>query len=341
MTKKKQKTAATANTNWVDDSLTLCGKEIPVRLGKLPQTELKFYPENPRLYSIVRAGEAEPSQSTIEKKLGAMDHVKQLAQSIRANSGLTDPLIVRDGDFVVLEGNSRLGAYRLLARNDAIKWGMVKCKLLPKDISEDMVFALLGEYHIIGKKDWAPYEQAGYLYRRHTIHGVDPAKMAQEMGLSTRAVAQMISVYSFMVEHKDNDVSKWSYYDEYLKHNPIKKARETNPGMDKAVVKKIKSGEIPRAVDVREKLTKIAAAGKKVVKSFLEKEDSFEKSYDKAIARAANNPWYKRLNKFRTMLADPDVEEDFKSMSESHQKKCIYELNKIKQAVETLTGRIR
>ena len=338
MTKKKQKTA---DASWVDDTLTLCGKEIPVKLGKLPQAELKFYPENPRLYSIVRAGDAEPPQSMIEKKLGAMEHVKQLAQSIRANCGLTDPLIVRDGDFVVLEGNSRLGAYRLLARNNAIKWGMVKCKLLPKDISEDMVFALLGEYHIIGKKDWAPYEQAGYLYRRHTIHGVDPARMAQEMGLSTRAVAQMIRVYSFMVEHKDNDVSKWSYYDEYLKHNSIRKAREANPGMDKAVVKKIKSGEIPRAVDVREKLTKIAAAGKNVVKPFVEKENTFEKAYDKAIARGADNPWYKRLNKFRTMLADPDVEEDFKSMSDSHRKKCVYELNKIKQAVETLKGRLK
>ena len=49
-----------------------------------------------------------------------MDHVKQLVQSIRANGGLTDPLIVQDGEFVVFEGNSRLAAYRLLARLDPL-----------------------------------------------------------------------------------------------------------------------------------------------------------------------------------------------------------------------------
>jgi hypothetical protein len=142
---------------WINDSLTLSGKEIPVRVGFLSHQELKFYPENPRLYSLVRADEKVPSQKEIEEKLAQMDHVKTLIQSIKANGGLTDPLIVRDGDYVVVEGNSRLAAYRLLAQREPIKWGMVKCKLLPKDISEDLIFLLLGEYHIIGRKDWQPY----------------------------------------------------------------------------------------------------------------------------------------------------------------------------------------
>ena len=84
--------------------------------------------------------------------------------------------------FVVLEGNSRLAAYRELAKNDAIKWGKAKVRLLPDDISEELVFALLGEYHIIGRKDWAPYEQAGYLYRRNVTHGVSAQSMARRDG---------------------------------------------------------------------------------------------------------------------------------------------------------------
>jgi hypothetical protein len=329
-----------ATTAWVKGTLTLCNKEIPVRTGLLPQADLRFYPENPRIYSIVSVEEKEPQQGVIESRLAEMEHVKQLVQSIRANGGLTDPLIVRDRDFVVLEGNSRLAAYRLLARLDPIRWGQVKCTLLPLEIGEDMVFALLGEYHIIGKKDWAPYEQAGYLYRRNKVHGVEPARMAEEMGLSHRMVTHLIQVYSFMLEHKENDINRWSYYEEYLKHNSVKKARQTNPKLDEVVVSKINSGEIARAVDVRDKFTKIAAAGGKVLAAFVSGDRDFEESYDRAVARGADNTWYKRLNKFRRQIAEPETAQDLQGMSVDHRKKCLFELRKIKQAVESLLTKL-
>jgi hypothetical protein len=166
-----------ASDRWISDTLTVARVEIPVRCGWMPQSDLQFYPENPRIFSIL-SGEEEVSQADIQERLGRMDHVKTLLQSIKANGGLTDPLLVRDGDLVVLEGNSRLAAYRLLAKGDAIAWGMVKVKLLPADVNEGLVFALLGEYHIVGRKDWAPYEQAGYLWRRQHNHNVSPARMA-------------------------------------------------------------------------------------------------------------------------------------------------------------------
>ncbi|MGA2545393.1 MAG: ParB N-terminal domain-containing protein [Rectinemataceae bacterium] len=269
-----------------------------------------------------------------------MDHVKQLVQSIRANGGLTDPLIVRDGDYVVLEGNSRLAAYRLLEGNDPIKWGKVKCTLLPKDISESLVFALLGEYHIIGKKDWAPYEQAGYLYRCYKQHGVEQAKMAQEMGLSTKKVGHLIDIYTFMVKHGDDVVERWSYYDEFLSHHSITKAREECPELDSVFIEKVKSGEIPKAVDVRDKLTKIAAVGGKVLKAFVTDEDNFEKCYDRAIARGADNVWYKRLNKFHEQLSDPDLKDIFLDMNEAHRKKCAFEMKKINQILDSLLSKL-
>ncbi len=325
---------------WVDGTITLSGKEVPVRTGYLPVGELRFYPENPRLYSIVCAGEEQPSQAVIQKRLAVMDHVKQLIQSIRANGGLTDPLLVRDGDFVVLEGNSRLAAYRILAANDAIKWGKIKITLLPKDISESLIFALLGEYHIIGRKDWAPYEQAGYLYRRCKHHGVDPAVMAAEMGLSKREVNHLINIYTFMVKHGDEAIERWSYYHEFFDHHSISRAREKFPDFDHVFVEKVKSGEIPRAVDVREKLTKIATVGGKVLKAFISEEDNFEKCFDRSIARGADNAWYKRLNKFREQLADPDLKDVFLGMDETHLKKCLFEIRKIRQFLETLQSKI-
>jgi hypothetical protein len=321
---------------WIESTLTLQKQEINVRTGLLRVPDLRFYPENPRLYSIMYDGTGEPSQKAILEKLSSMEHVKQLRQSIISNNGLIDPIIVRDGDFVVLEGNSRLAAYKLLYQQDPIHWGKVKSTLLPSDIPEPLVFALLGEYHIIGKKDWAPFEQAGYLYRRNRNHHADPAEMAKEMGLSVKMVSHLIRVYAFMVEHHDDDVGRWSYYDEYLKHYAIRRAREELPELDEVFVKKVKSHEIPRAVDVRDKFTKIAAVGGKTLHAFVSEKGNFERCYERSILRGADNVWYKRLGKFREQLAEPDLKHVFLEMSEDQLKKCLFEMKKISSILERL-----
>jgi hypothetical protein len=116
--------------------------------------------------------------------------------------------------------------------------------------------------------------------------------------------------------------------------------RQTHPELDKVVVTKIKSGEIPRAVDVREKLTKIAKAGGKALNSFIESEGSFERSYERALDHGADNTWYQRFHKFRSQLADDDARDDLTEMNEAHRKKCIFELKKIQQAIKLLLDRL-
>ena len=274
-----------SDSTWIRDTLTLSGKEIEVKNGYLPIYDLVFYPENPRIYSLIRTPDTEPSQDEIFNRLKKSDHVKQLIQSIRANGGLTDPMLVRAGDLVVLEGNSRLAAYRELARNDAIAWGMAKVRLLPSDISESLVFALLGEYHIIGRKDWAPYEQAGYLYRRNVVHEVSAENMASEMGLSKRRVNHLINTYKFMVDHNETDVSRWSYYDEYLKSRIVGRARQGNPELDGIVVGKVKSREIPAAMDVRNKLVKLldtTKVGPEPTRILVSGKRTFERAFESA-----------------------------------------------------------
>jgi hypothetical protein len=316
---------------YLKESLTLCKQEVDVTLCKLPQFELQFFPENPRIYSLIKPDEAEPSQEEIQERLLKMDHVKKLVQSIRANGGLTDPLIVRDGDYVVLEGNSRLAAYRKLAKEDPIKWGFVKCKLLPRDIDESLVFALLGEYHIIGRKDWAPYEQAGYLYRRNKNQGVSAEQMASEMGLTKSRVSFLISVYSFMIEKKDYDIDHWSYYEEYLKSHKIRKARDNHPQLDEIIPSMIKTAKIEKAVDVRKKVSKVFSSGPKLINKFIENQD-LETCYEIAISRGVECVWLQRLKKFRGQNATQSaLEEMLESTSENNEirKKLSYEWKKI------------
>ena len=328
-----------ADSTWVSDTLTLGGKEIPVRNGYLPIHDLSFYSENPRIYSLIQRPSSEPSQDEIFNRLRQLDNVKQLIQSIRANGGLTDPMLVRDSDLVVLEGNSRLAAYRELARNDAVKWGKAKIRLLPSDISEKLVFALLGEYHIIGRKDWAPYEQAGYLYRRNVTHGVSAASMASEMGLPVRTVNHLINTYKLMVEHEETSVTRWSYYDEYLKSSIVRRARREHPELDDIVVGKIKRREISAAVDVRSKLVKlldVAKVGPQPTKILLSGAKTFERAFESAQERGVDNMWLRRFRRFKGELQVPAFLADLDRMSPEQQDKCLYEVGKIQQGIERI-----
>ena len=326
-----------SSTNWTADSITLRGTEVAVKSGWIEQSELQFYPDNPRLYTIVRSSGESPSQEGIEQQLIGMDHVKQLVQTIRANNGLIDPILVRDGDLMVLEGNSRLAAYRLLAKNDPVKWGLVKVTLLPDDISPNLVFALLGEYHLIGKKDWAPYEQAGYFYRRHHDHGIALEEIAKDMGISKKRIQHLVDVYQFMLDRHESDTNRWSYYDEYFKNVAIRKARHDNPSMDEVVVRKIRSGEIPRAIDIRDRLGKIAKAGGKSLTRFLREDDSFQEAYELTADR---NIWFERFNRLRKQLATGDFEREIPAMTNAERKRCIYELKKIEQAMKVVIPKL-
>lgn len=308
------------------NTITLLGQEIPVRSCKLPQADLKFYPENPRIYSIVHGSTEALSQKEIENRLKKLDHVVKLVQSIKSHKGLINPLIVRDGDNVVLEGNSRLAAYRILAHIDAIQWGQVKCTILPADIQDDLVFALLGQYHIIGQKDWQPFEQAGYLWRRCNKHGIAVDKIGKEMGVAVKTINHLVGIYQFMVDHHEESPDRWSYYAEYLKPRKVQKQREEHPQLDKIIVSKIRNGEISKAVDVRDKVVKIIAVGGKTLRKFMETKGSLGECYEAAIDRGANNQVLKKLENFKKMISDPDTKDELLEMPDNQQNKCIFTL---------------
>lgn len=331
---------ASAPSSAPSETLLIRGVEVLVQTTSLPQADLRFFVENPRVYSILRSDGEEPSQADIERKLLEMDHVKALIQDIRRDGGLTDPVVVRAGKLEVLEGNSRLAAYRALARTDPIKWNRMKVRLLPENMDETLIFALLGQYHIKGKKDWAPFEQAGFLYRRSKSHDVDLARLAEEIGLSRRKVEHLVAVYQFMLDHGEADTARWSYYDEYLKSAAIRKARLGHSGFDALVVEKIKTGEIARAVDVRDRLPVICAAPK-TLKRFATRACDFEDAHDHAVEAGADSTPYKKLAKFRQWLAKPEVEASLSRAQGETRNKIQFELDKLSSRVDAVRAKLR
>ena len=326
------------------DTLTIGKKVFDVRIDELNQADLKFYVDNPRVYSVLRSQTETPSQQEIEELMTNMEHVKQLKLSIEENGGLIDPLIVRDGDFVVLEGNSRLAAYRLLCRVDPVRWGKVKCTILPADIDDSAIFTLLGQYHIVGRKDWSPFEQAGYLYRRKQDTRYPVEAMAKELGITAGVAQNYIKVYEFMLENNELAPEKWSYWEEYLKNRAVKKARETDKELDKVVVEAVRSGQITQAMEMRklgEFLSSQSKSAKKAVERIKKKEITVSDAYDVLQDSGQINDLIKKLERFRELINAPEFEKTLNESNDDIKGKAGFTIKKIYKRLESIYDKIK
>ena len=283
---------------------------IEYREREMKVDELKFWPENPRVYSALRQklyGE-EPTQKDIEEVMTSLENVKRLRSSIKAFGGLTHPLFVRNG--VVIEGNSRLAAYRLLCRVDKIKWAKVRCNVLPDDMSDDLVFALIGSIHIDGVTEWTPFEQAGYLFR-HLQKSKKPIEaIAKDCGLTSSKAKLYVKVYETMLANEDTDQSKWSYYVEMLKNSDITTKSKNFPELNliDTLCKKIKDGSITKANEFRD-IGKLAKANSseayKALEAYINDEESLESAVTKVSAEEQKKHARHIAKSFREFLANP------------------------------------
>ena len=327
--------------NVIEDYLVIGKEKYPVKKCEIEQNKLLFYPENPRVYSVLNIDNNTPTQKEIEELMCKKDHVKRLKESIKSNGGLIDPIIVRDGDFVVLEGNSRLAAYRMLSVQDPIKWAKIKAMLLPKDIPDSAVFALIGQYHIIGRKDWEPYEQAGYLSRTLNKSNQTPELLANSLGISVADVKKLLSVYEYMIEKNDNHPSKWSYYEELLKNRRIKKAFNEVPELEEKIVNDIKNNKIKMAIDIR-KLGDISKVNdklsKKILKEIADGEQDIYSGYDIVAGSGKMDNNYQIISNFRKKITDDNFAS--KLIKDDNIKGIEFELKKIERTISVLLKNI-
>ncbi len=315
-------------------------RKVQVLEGELDQEMLSFYAENPRIYSIVCSAGETPTQDTIFETLSKMDHVKRLYQSIKLNGGLTDPVIVKKDTLEVLEGNSRLAAYRMLAKKDPISWSKILVRVLPDDINDSQIFTLLGEYHVNGKKDWSPFEVASYVYRRHEKHKIPKSQIATELSKSTKAITHLINVVQFMMDNGEENPNRWSYYDEYLKSRKLNSVRKEYPELDKVVVEQIQDGRIAKAADIRDKLPVIATSNNKNLKKYVLGERDLSQAYDSAQAQGADAAFYCKLKRTREAFADTTIDEELSGMSPEVLKKCKFEIHKLETRLSHLREKV-
>lgn len=147
----------------------------------------------------------------------------------------------------------------------------------------------------------------------------------------------MVEIYQFMVKHHQEEKSRWSYFEEYFKSRDIKKAR--NKEFDSLFVEKVNSGEVERAVDVRDKLAVICKAPKQL-KKFRKEEINFEEAYERAVDSGADSSPYNKLKKFHNWLSLETTEIALNRTTGEVRDKIIYQLKKLQPAIEKTQRKI-
>lgn len=320
------------------DTLSIGKDKIMVKLLEIDQTQLNFDPENPRVYSVINVEKSIPSQSEIEELMKKREHVRKLAEDIKINGGLIEPIIVKDGDNVVIEGNSRLAAYRILAEKDPIQWARIKCKVLPADIREDLVFNLVGQYHLNGKTPWDAFEQAGYLYRRVKKTKKKIEIIAEEVNIEKSKAKNMVRAYELMIENEEKDTHKFSYYFEFVKDSSLRECCEIVDGFETVILEQIKNNKIERAEDVR-KLGKVVKQkdkqSKKLIRDFTDRKIDLYDAYEAIESAGKTDSSVKKLETFRKYINDDSFEKSVRSSKEKY-KLSRYELEVISRRINNL-----
>lgn len=328
------------------EEISIQGQQVKVHHEWINQDELLFYPKNPRVYSALDTASKDPSQDEIQRHMLSLDHVKNLVKSIKDNGGLLEPIIVHGGSKEVIEGNSRLAAYRKLEEEDSVRWRKIRCIVLPNTIEERLIFSYLGQIHIAGRKNWMPYEQAGLLYRRHKEHGVEVEALAKEVGRGAPTIKKYLEAYGMMLDNDDNKPSKWSFYYEYCKSRKIQTARNKFPELDKVILDKIKFNEQVNsdeiiAEDIRDKLPSILEGPKKVLKNFMNGKLTMDEAYEKVEEAGGNDVSMKKVVGFENWLKDDDTSVNFEKMSKENKDKIAFSLGRIASQAQQLARRLK
>ena len=318
--------------------------EIPVLEQSVLVGDLAFYPQNPRINSQFAEGEPR-TQELIFQKMRELESVKELRDQIDYDGQINEPLYVipvedpelaDDYEFVVLEGNSRLAAVKLQKPSMlpplTVPCWVLDLSMFSKSKRESLIFSLLGQLHLRGKKDWSPYEDAAFFYRHYKDHKLSLAELAHESGVSIQRVRECVRAYELMINHDDPVIAHFSYYLEYAKAPNIKKYRESNPNLDSLVAEYIKDRKIEKAADIR-KLPKVLG-DTKARKKFLDAscEQPFEDALDIAELGVSMDATAQRIKKFRQFLADQRTKKSvakLKAKNKRSMKQIDFELKKI------------
>ena len=160
------------------------------------------------------------SQRTFRLLTGERNqHIQDLVDSFRANGYLpVDQIQVRelsDGGYVVVEGNRRVAALKLLAQQFEQK-GIDIANLDPSifskvpvvlydDADEMHHLTLMALKHISGNKKWGEWNQAKLLEKMHSTYQLEEEEICSRIGITKVELRRSLRALSLVEQYRKSD----------------------------------------------------------------------------------------------------------------------------------------
>ena len=285
-------------------TIAIMKQHILARHERMAIDQLQFLPDNPRVYAAIRemsdfAGlTPEEKQIRIYERLLREPSIRNLIREIKRDGGLQEPIIVRHDTRQVIEGNSRLAAYRKLQKDtEEDQWDYIRC-LVVSTLTDDQQTRLLGQVHLHGRTEWSAYAKALFCFRWIEEDQKEVSTLAELSGLTAAEINKNVRSVQLMKENNDNKQSHFSFYNELVRNKAISSVIEKNRALRQTLFTQIKAEDFT-AQEMRERLPTIIKKPR-ILRKY-EKEDV---TLDDAFDRAKISSTEKRLKKVRDVLGD-------------------------------------
>lgn len=327
-------------------SIKIMKEEIPLRDDFLNIYELKFLPDNPRVYACTYGISGfnelpeEEQQELIYKQLLEESSVKNLKKDVQRHGGLLEAILVRYDTKQVIEGNSRLAVYRQFnEKYPGEDWDLIQCDIV-SGLTEEQQFAFLNQIHVKGKTQWSAYEKANLAYvrkeRRWTVK-----RIAKLFGETETAIRKGIDVIDLMKSNGDNDRTHFSHYEVMVTTRKISEETEKNEDLKSLLLDRIKNVGPDNeendftALDLRNKLPAIIDKPR-ILKKYIEGDLTFDDAYQEAKTSKAQQRVKRALSAIK-----PITKKELEKSDQNTRNAIKPDIRRLKQEVNRIDGIIK
>jgi len=251
-------------------TIPIDGRETKIELNKININVLELDELNPRI-SFFRDNQVTDNLSE-EQVVFALTNKKpeafrKLKDSIHNNKGIINPIWIEPIQskqktiYKVIEGNTRVVIYKQLQKDEPFEdnWKNILSYILPHAVIEEQKNFIRLQSHLRGTTEWDAYEKAKYLYKLWDEDGWSITRLEQQTKMTEKQINENIEAYRIMEEqylpsHTDdpNEVSKFSYFVEYVKDKKLQNLMKKNSKDVKDFCNWVSDKEkIPTGQDVR------------------------------------------------------------------------------------------
>ena len=321
----------------------ICGRPVPYVDDVIDLDQLRFWEANPRVAAAVRGlpewsgADSDRRQHLIAECMEKHESTRNVLEGLKLHRGQQEHLIVDLRGNIVIEGNSRLAAMRMLAHDNPGHWGAAECRCY-NDLTDEERFALIAEMHVSGKTEWTPYAKAITYWRQHHELKWDFGKIARVNRTAVPHVKTQLATVDLMAAEDELNERKHTWYNVLTSVRSVNRVFEDNEGFRSHILAVVRSA----SAEAADPVARASNTFRDAVTTLVKKERPLRqfcagrRTLQEAADEARMTSLTAKLRKGRDVLRSVD-ETDFRGLSRSEMNDATTTFKRLRKDVDVIS----